>query len=908
MRATMRESEVVHAVRSQPFVVPLAQAVEAREVGGKANNLARLIALGVPVPEGFVITNAALQSFVERADFDPLVSELCRDLAAKSATSLRCAADTIGALFASESLPPLVADAVGDAWRPLSGSPVIVRSSAAGEDSDAASFAGQLDSIAGVCGEAELRRAIVGVWASQWSHRSLAYQVARGTPLAGMGVVVQRQIAAVVSGVLFTVAPRSESQMLLEYCGGMGEALVSGRVTPGRIVIARRGFGWSREAAPDAPVPHEVRLLDDRHLASLARMGIEIEAAFGCPQDIEWTMDAEGRVWVVQARPITVPAAGAGERTVSARDEVLWSNANVNENFPQPICPLLYSIAIAGYYHYFRNLGRAFGVSGRRLALMEQPLRQIIGVHGARMYYNLSSIHAVLRSAPFGDLLTASFNQFVGAGELAPAEEGGTFAAQARGRLSQCAEVAAIAFHTTRQYVFLTRRVERFERTVSAFAERTHPDRLRTRSLRELLDDFRGFLDIRCNRWNDAALADAGSMVCYGLLQRLLAWAFPDERQQSLHNTLLKALPDLVSGKPALRLWELSRDIRADVELSRLFESSPTAEVLSQLASSPRLAAFKTSLRRYLEDWGFRCSAELMLTTPSFQEEPAPIIDLLKSYAAIDGPSPAEQLKRQESERLTETARVRRELRSRSLLPFVSLAPVVSIVLACTQRSIQLRERARLKQALLYSRLRRIACAIGARLSAEGRLHQQDDVFFLTADEIDTLLSGHAMFPDHVRALVTLRRRGHAELSAMTPPDSMRLPRGGYLPVGGAPELEREADATTASLSGVGACGGRITGRAVVLTDVTESDRIARGDVLITRQTDPGWGPIFPLISGLVIERGGMLSHGAIIAREFGIPSVVGVKDATQLVPDGSLITVDGDRGLVHILAESPRC
>jgi pyruvate,water dikinase len=264
-------------------------------------------------------------------------------------------------------------------------------------------------------------------------------------------------------------------------------------------------------------------------------------------------------------------------------------------------------------------------------------------------------------------------------------------------------------------------------------------------------------------------------------------------------------------------------------------------------------------------------------------------------------------LTRQESERLAETERVRRTLRSRSFLPFVSLAPVVSMILAWTQRSIQLRERARLKQALLYSRLRRIALAIGARLLEEGRLQQQDDVFFLTADEIDALLSGHAMFPDHVRALVDMRRRGHAELSAMTPPDSMRLARGEYLRMG-EPAPEREAGGTTASLSGVGACSGRITGRAVVLTDVTESDRIARGDVLITRQTDPGWGPIFPLISGLVIERGGMLSHGAILAREFGIPSVVGVKDATRLVPDGGLVTVDGDRGFVDLLPEFRRC
>jgi pyruvate,water dikinase len=539
---------------------------------------------------------------------------------------------------------------------------------------------------------------------------------------------------------------------------------------------------------------------------------------------------------------------------------------------------------------------------------MEQPLRHIIGVHGARMYYNLSSIHAVLRSAPFGDLLTASFNQFVGAGEVADRDVDGSFAARARGRVAQGGELAVIAFKTARQYCFLTRRVERFEATATRFAARTHPDRLASRPLSELLDDFRAFLDIRFNRWNDAALADAASMVCYGVLQRLLARALPEADQSSLHNTLLKALPNLVSGIPALKLWDLSREIRADERLSRLFASSPPEQVLPAL-SSERFAAFNTAFRRYLDEWGFRCSAELMLTTPSFQETPAAVIELLKAYAAIDGPSPGEQLRRQESERLAETARVRRAVRSRGLLAFVVLGPAVSLVLAWTQRAIQLRERARLKQALLYSRLRRIALAIGARLVESGRLADRDDVFFLTADEIDALLSGHAMFPDHVRGLVELRRQAHRELSAAAPPDSMRLAAGEYI-VGStdAPDVKVRPATLDAVLSGVGACGGTVTGRAVVLAGVGESEKIAPGDVLITRQTDPGWGPIFPLISGLVIERGGMLSHGAIIAREFGIPSVVGVRDATRHVADGSRITVDGDRGLVHLHVEAQPC
>jgi rifampicin phosphotransferase len=902
-----RHTRAPAAAPDAPLGVPLAEARDPRLVGGKAANLSRLLAFGMPVPDGFVITEHARRLFLDDGGLQPLVDGLCGRLGERSPAAQRAAAETIAAIVRAEPLPARVIEAMRDA-RPLAGpGTLIVRSSAAGEDSASASYAGQLDSVPDVAGEPALALAVKRVWASRWSARALAYEAASGVALEGMGVIVQRQVNAAVSGVLFTEAPDDATRMLLEYCGGMGDALVSGAVNPGRVRIAGDG-AWMREAGPDVPAPEDALLLDDARMQTLARLARDIERRFGAPQDIEWTIDRDGRIWIVQTRPIT--SAAAPRRTpphpvAPGRTPILWSNANVNENFPQPISPLLYSIAGAGYYHYFRNLGRGFGIPDRRLAVMEPSLRRIIGVHGARMYYNLTSIHGVLREAPFGGLLTASFNAFVGAEDTAPAPVAATWATRARSRLSQLRELTVIAAKTTWQYLFLTRRVERFEARADAFAERTHPDRLATRPAPDLLDDFRAFLDIRCHRWNDAALADAGSMVCYGLLQRLLARACPGDDQQALHNTLLKALPALVSGMPPLRLWDLSRAIRADAALQELFDTSPPAAVLDTLAREPRFAAFHAALQQYLDDWGFRCSAELMLTVPGFQEDPEPVVHLLKAYAALDGPSPAEQLRRQAAERVEATARVRRALRWRPLfgwLPLPTQEMAVSVVLRWTQTSIQLRERARLKQALLYSRLRRVALAIGDRLVVQGRLAARDDVFFLTADEIDALLSGHAMFPDHTCALVDLRRRAHAAVTAVTPPDALHLGFGEYFTAG---DAAGEARLPDAHATGVGACGGTITGRAAVLDAVTESHRIRPGDVLVTRQTDPGWGPVFPLISGLVIERGGMLSHGAIIAREFGIPSVVGVKDATRRIPDGARITVDGDRGRVLIVGGS---
>jgi phosphohistidine swiveling domain-containing protein len=857
-------------------VLSLDETLHARFVGGKAAGLSRLLRLGVGVPRGVVIP---------------------------AATTGRFDADGIPDEDWSEIL---------DAWRGLGAPVVIVRSSAIGEDSAEASFAGQLDSIPDVTNAEALRRAILQCWRSRGSDRVRAYEQARGRVLGGIGIIIQEQIASSMSGVLFTKDPGGSEGALLEYCAGAGEDLVAGRINPGRVTVDAAGHVCHLAAAAGA-------VLADETAAALAAEGHRIAVAFEAPQDIEWTIDGQGRMWFVQARPITVlppkggshksgwgpkggshksgwgPEGGSYGATEGPR-QILWSNANVNENFPEPITPLLYSVAVAGYYHYFLNLGRAFGLSARRLAAIDDPLRQIIGVHGARMYYNLTSIHTVLRAAPFGEQLAAAFNQFVGADEIAPEEDGRP---DWRGwRIVQALELGRIGASVWRQYLFLTRCVETFERTADEYARRTEPSTLHRLDRAALRDRLRGFMEIRRHRWKNASLADAGSMVCYAALKALLRRLLPEEEQDALHNNLLKALPGLASSRPAIELWKLSRMIRADADLASLFATGDPDAVVSAVRTTPAFATFAGALDTYLDDWGFRCSAELMLTTPSFQENPAALVSILKSYAECDSESPEALLARQQAERIAETRRV---------LAMVGWARAIPlrVLLGWTQRSIQLRERARLKQALLYSRLRRVALAIGDDLCAEGRLERRDDVFMLTFEELDALLAGSAMFPDNLAEEIRGRARAHADLRAMRPPDTFVLAEGAYLESAEARGTAAAGPASSrATLTGTSACGGRVTARATVLADVTEAHKLHAGDVLVTRQTDPGWGPVFPLIAGLVMERGGMLSHGAIIAREFGIPSIVGVADATRLIPTGATVCLDGDRGTVRLIEE----
>jgi pyruvate,water dikinase len=894
-------------------IYPLSQPLPLTRCGGKAWHLARMLELNLPVPAGIVITSEAFEAFVDGNGLRGPVDELLHGIESTDPASNAATARRIQGLVAEAGVPTDVLDSLRNALPQLTSAKLAVRSSAIGEDSAEHSFAGQLDSVLNVaCDMESVVAALKSCWASYWSERAITYQRSRGVSLRGMAVVVQEQVPAALSGVLFTRHPGAapdQSQrdwMVAEFCVGLGDMLVSGQITPGRLRISRTTAELRREVSPERTSEAESPvLLDETAARALAGFGSALEDAFGGPQDVEWSIDHDGRLFLLQSRPITASAASTPPRPKEGQTLVVWSNANVNENFPDPISPLLYSIASLGYHHYFRNLGIALGISRKRIAAMEQPLRNLVGVHGARLYYNLTNIHAVLRMAPFGELLADSFNQFVGAENTKPAGGRLTWNGFSRSRVAQSLEVVRIAGSGLWQFLLVGSRVARFERTIDAFAAKTAPAALDRESLLDLLGHLRRFLTIRCHHWLDASLADAAAMISYGLLKRMLEAECPGEGNAALHNSLLKGLRDVVSGTPAARLWELSREIRADPELRGLFADEPDEEVLSQLARREEFAPFRDRFGQFIDEWGFRCSGELMLTVPGFQERPAAVVEILRAYVALECESPLERLSRQAAERELETQRVYQELRGRKFawyLPWPGKKFVLKRLLHWTQRAIVLRERARLKQALLYSRCRRIVLAIGERLVRAGTFQRSDDVFFLTVQELDDLLSGQSMFPAHAAELVALRRSAHAQLSRQRPPDTFSIPVGEYWNsiAEGAGAQELPAGDAGTCLRGSGVCGGVATARAAVLDQVTELHKLSAGDILVTRQTDPGWGPVFPLIRGLIMERGGMLSHGAILAREYGLPTVVGIPDVTRRIAPGQIVTVNGDRGLVE--------
>jgi pyruvate,water dikinase len=853
-----------------------------------------LIRHGHTTPDGYVITDSHFQRHLKACGLIHELLVLEQHLRQGDLAACEAMAEYICAGIVATPLDDALQEALLTLYRQQwEGRTLIVRSSAVGEDSSTHSFAGQLDSFLNVDTTEALETAVRRTWASLYSVRSITYQLRKGLYLSHMGVIVQEQIDALFSGVFFSTSPTASlsDTMVAEYCHGLAEALVSGRITPGILVFSRAGSLQDHILQPEPASNHDI-LTHQAALLQLSQAALTLEKVFSAPLDIEWSIDCNGVLHLLQARPITTTPP------VGDTAQIAWTNANISENFPDPVCPLLYSIAIQGYAAYFRNLGLGFGIAPKRLDAMQDVLDHLIGVHGGRLYYNLTNIHALLYLTPFGPWLTSFFNEFVGASQFPSLPS-----AHLQGPLDRLAELARLPIMVVWKYLTLDRRIARFESTVDAFCGSAPWDSLPHLTMPLLRRQFLGFLDIRLHRWNDAALADLAAMVTYGLLEMAVKRWLKDAGSTRLHNDLLNGLEDIASSIPVLKLWELSRWVCTRPDLHRLItEHEPP--ILWQQMALPEYQDLHDRFAEYLEHRGFRGSGELMLTSPSPQEQPLPTLALLKRYVGLETDPPLSLMQRQSAAReaITQSILIRLTPDAWRRRPLISRAWWFQQLLRATQASIRFRERARFRQARLYVRLRHIVLAMGNRLHDLGMLDLPEDVFFLTATELCDLTAGHAMFPYSVPELTALRKQAHAALVGLTPLDNFTLSLGEYLPTGVGHSVQ-QPPGSTKHLVGIGACGGYVKGHAKVLQSSSEVHLLDPGDLLITRQTDPGWASVFFLIKGLVAERGGMLSHGAIIAREYGIPAVVGVTDATKIIRSGDRVAIHGDLGIVDILS-----
>ena len=811
------------------FITPLDNLVDANLYGAKAAHLSKMKRAGFPVPDGFVISAAAFVSFfIEKSDMAGLIAEI------------RSEVERVGA------------------------KKYMVRSSAIGEDSDENSFAGQLDSFISSSEESAIISHLQKCWASYNKENVRVYEKHSGRKLKGMGVIIQQLIEPDFAGVIFTRSHLKEGQLLVEFVEGHAEKLVSGESTP-------KSFHYSSKESF-----HEKDYLPE--LKKGLAIAEQIEQLYGSPTDIEWAIK-DGVFYVVQARPIT---------SKIKEKEVYWSNTNLNENYPDPISPLLYSIARDSYYYYFKNLSRLFRVPPEEIRKLETAYANVIGIFGCKMYYNMSSIHEIFSASPFSQLLIKSFDNFVG---YTAESKGIKKDFPARQKLSFLKEFISLSLS-------LDRNVNEFENIVDAYSRQFKQAVV----MEDLRSCFHGFIETRMHSWYRASLADFFAMTYHGLLGKFCSAYYGDDAT-GIQNKLIQAIPGLISTKPIIDMYDVIVKIRNNKEAFDNFKKLGARDFLIWLRDNSSAEAILASVDSYLENWGYRCSGELMLTSENYIERPDSFIAILQQYEKLPDQNPEKIIQ----EKFLEAAAAKKDFRKTILKKTWWFFPkallqigLLNFFIKRASDAIAYRERVRLKQALLYFRFKQVLQRIEKQFIKSGLIKQEGDILFFTYPEISEHLAASSMLFKIAPRFTEERKSEFLQASALNYPADFYTGSGTYA----APAEVLQKDKISVkegSLTGMCACGGLIEGRAKVLSTVLEAGKLERGDILVTRQTDLGWVVVFPLISGLIVERGGMLSHGAIVSREFGIPAIVGVDAATTRIKDGDRLILNANTGEITI-------
>lgn len=855
------------------WVAPLDADATLAAAGGKGASLAGLAAAGFPVPPGFLIVTAAYRQFVTEHHLQPVIDEQLNAIIPNDPASLQRASAAIQQAFTRGEIPAGVEKDIRRSYEALGAPAVAVRSSATAEDLPGFSFAGQQETFLDVRGVPALLDAVRGCWASLWTARAIGYRQHMGVAHADvtMAVVVQVMVPADVSGVLFTANPATgdPGEMVIESVSGLGEGLVGGTRTPESYVVARERPAAPRVMAPGeadgaaggrgAYSPRGECLLSSTALEGLVQLGARVEGhAGGAPQDIEWAI-ANGKVWLLQARPITTlpDAAMAVVQWESPQPGATWVRRQVVEHMPEPLSPL------------FEELYLRIGLE--------------------------ASIEAAVAAMEMGDLFAQLFD-----GPFFTTVNGYGYSRGNFALTRKTIPMMARAFVRGPVWIFRHGAANwqdaGLPRYLAVIARWQDVDPAGASDV-ELIRGVRDLAIADAVYWFSAAIAIGAAKVSDWVLDSVLRAIAPERGLQS--GQFLRGFPSKTLEAEA-ELDAIARRMRASGELRDLVAVTPAERLLDALPATPEGDQARRDLDRYFARYGHQIY-NLDFVAPTLLELPLPVLLGLKALVREPG-TPA----------LIRQAEVSRERERLTEETAASLDPVRRFlfqrVVQWAQRFAPFREDALFYVGAAWPIVRRFALELGRRLVEAGSLQAADDVFFLESSELAEAIAARAadqprpdlaQLADDRRRLREQRMRLHPP--AAVPPDA-RMQMGPF--DFSERETQRRNDPSATTLQGFAVSPGRVTAPASVILTPADFAQMEPGTILVCPTTTPAWTPLFAQARGLVTDIGGILAHGSIVAREYGIPAVMGTGNATRRIANGQQITVDGSEGTVSLAAD----
>ncbi|MEV6703214.1 rifamycin-inactivating phosphotransferase [Streptomyces sp. NPDC051453] len=845
-------------------------------VGGKGAHLGGLSRIeGIRVPGGFCVTTDAFRRIIAEApSIDDRLDRLSR-LNPDDREAIRTLSAEIRRTIEEIAIPGDLAAAITRALALLGDQAAYaVRSSATAEDLPTASFAGQQDTYLNVMGPTEILQHVSRCWASLFTERAVTYRQRNGIDhrTVHMAVLVQRMVFPHASGILFTADPVTGNRKVatVDAGFGLGEALVSGLVNPdvfkvrdgevvGKAIAAKQRAvhalpaGGTQEVAIESQRQRQPALTDAQAVR-LVQLGRRIEAHFGRPQDIEWCLVDDG-FQIVQSRPITTlfPIPEADDR-----ENHVYVSVGHGQMMTDPMKPLGFSMwQLTAMVPMHEAGGRLFVDVTRRLAspASRAGLLEAMGKGDPLIRHALETV--IDRDGFVPSLPDATPGGRPAGGAPAPIDT---------------------------DPALVTGLIERSQTSV-ADLERD----IRTKTGPELFDFLLEAFEEHKRVLSDPLSIQAimaGMEATWWLNDKLQEWL----GEKNAADTLTLSAPDNITSEMGLALLDVADVIRPQPEVVAFLQGVDGDDFLDELAKLAGGTEARDAIEAYLDRYGMRCVGEIDITRPRWRERPSTLVPVILDNVRNFEPGAAER--RFEQGRLKAQKKEQDVLsRLRALPDGDRKADEVKGMIDRVRTFIGYREYPKYGIISRYFVYKRALLAEAGRLVQADVLHEKEDVFYLTFQEFHDVARSHQVNDELIRQ----RKEAFRSYHALTPPrvltsDGEAL-TGAY----------RRDDVPAGALVGVPVSAGTIEGRARVILDMADAD-LEAGDILVTAFTDPSWSPLFVGIAGLVTEVGGLMTHGAVIAREYGLPAVVGVEQATRLIRDGQRIRVHGTDGYVEIL------
>lgn len=880
--------------------------------GGKATNMARLEKCGVPVPPWFCVSGEAFNQFLEQYKEKNLWSlshQEVEELFVKGKLD--------------SNLISLVEESLKDIQIP--GASFAVRSSGIGEDSAENSFAGQFSSYLNQLNLEQILHSLKLCWASAYTERARSYRQERkiSTTHFSMGVIIQRMIIADVAGVGFSrdpIHPMKREQMIISSVFGVGEGLVSGELDADHYYVnrdtlsiephlvkkdhyfAKNESGGLQKLEVSAE-KKETSSLSDDEIKTIAKAMMALEEKLGLPQDIEWVFEKD-KFFCVQTRPITsLPVEAFFREGLKGDQYILWDNSNITESYNGVTSPLTFSHISRAYRQVYIQFCEVMGVPEDLVRTHEPTFRNMLGLVRGRVYYNLRNWYQMIFLFPFSATSNSFMETMMGVKQnLKP-------------------EIQALFdftknppnYSTPRKLYILGLNVWRILKVNAIIHEfKTDFDRVYNKaksvdysklSVQELIEAYNRLNEDLLFKWKAPIISDTRCMVFFGVIKSLTEKWIKNHSNPSLYNDLLAGQGDLPSTEPTRMLMRIAEDIeKGDPALREWIVSHNSKQVLAGLLDG-KAPKMKKDFDRYIDLYGFRCINELKLESTDLHEDPTFAIDAILSFVkmrnvSIDEIMAKEHKKSQEAEDV-----VRKNVGGIKRI-------VYFFFLNKARAAVKDREDLRLLRTNIFGICRRIFKALGHRYHELGLIEQPMDVFYLTIDEIVSYQEGRS-FEVNFKEISGLRKKQFDEYRKTPQPPDRFFSQGAaglnflYPQVLADQDLligEEPVSDDPNVLIGTPCSPGIVEGVVRVVREAEDAEGL-QGEIMVSERTDPGWVPLFPSTSGLLIERGSLLSHSAVVARELGIPTIVGVHGGLmKKLKTGMRVRMDAAKGEIRIL------